>query len=144
MVLCGGSMKMTQTKLPLTEKHQSSCRYKSWGGAGLSPAHPTEFGQQQGCKLFDFLLVQDHYLAIWVFFLMDPEVRVGFLLSMWHESPWFWRPINWTPLSCPSPKNAHHFCLTHCAFEPDRSGLNPSFECTSCINLGKFLCLSEP
>lgn len=75
-------MKMTQTKLPLTEKHQSSCCCKSWGGAGLSPAHPTELGQQQGCKLFNFLLVQDHYLAICIFSLMNSEVRIGFLLSM--------------------------------------------------------------
>lgn len=73
---------MTQTKLPLTERHQSSCRCKSWGGPGLSSAQPTEPRHQQICQLLSFLLVQDPQLGHFYFYLMGPEVRIGCLLSM--------------------------------------------------------------
>lgn len=82
-------------------------------------------------------------LAMYIFSLMEPEVRTGFFLPIWQESTWFYKPIKWTMLSCSPSNSTYYFCLTQCAFEPDRSGLNPSSALTSCVNLGQFLCPSE-
>lgn len=125
MVLCvGGNVKMTQTKLPLTEKHQSPCHCISWGGAGLSSAQPTEPSHQQGCQLLSFLLVQHHDLTISIFTSWIPKWELdAFCLCDWRLLGFVGPSAR--PPSCPPPNNAHNSCLTQCAFEPDRCGLNP-------------------
>lgn len=122
---------MIQTKLPLTENCQSSCHSQSCREEGPSPCSPQWIRHQQGCEIFNFFLVWDQYLAIWTFFLMDPEVRTGFPLLIWQESTWFYRTTTWPPLSCPSSNNVYYFCLTQYALEPDRSGLN----CSSVLSI---------